>query len=524
MAKGRVAMGLLFYPRGGSAQVVRYLSAALVDAGWEVDVVAGSLGRPGDSTHAATFFAGLAVHAVDYTPAAQAHARGHDALAAPVPMHPSYEDRGDVADRFLAAVDPALAEHLTSAWQAVLPAGVVAAADVFHLHHLTPMHEAVAGLRPGAPMLAHLHGTELKMLAAIAERSRLAAALGTDLAGMAAAADAGALPPADGVDTDGRILLTTTAWGRWRHGAFWTARLRAIAARCDRLLVISPTDREAAVSLLGADPAVVECVPDGVDTELFHPRVLGAGQRLDLLRRWLVDDPLGWDASGVPGSVRYGVADLERLVDGATSAPHPLLLYVGRFTAVKRLPLLLRAYARARPRFATPAPLLIWGGHPGEVEGEHPVTVATRLGLDEVFFVGWRGHDELPLGLACAELLVLPSVNESFGQTALEAMVCGVPVVATRSGGPPSFINTDPAAPTGWLVEPDDEAQLAEALVEAVNRPEERRRRGRRALASAVSRFSWSALVPRFEAIYDDVRARRSSGDADDSTPPRRKA
>jgi glycosyltransferase involved in cell wall biosynthesis len=517
-------MGLLFYPRGGSAQVARYLSAALVGAGWEVDLVAGSLGAPGAATHAATFFAGLPVHPVDYTAAAEAHARGGDALAAPVPMHPSYEDRPGVPDRFLAAVDPALAEHLGAAWERVLPREVIDRADVFHLHHLTPIHEAVARLRPDAPVVAHLHGTELKMLEAIAHRAGLAAALGTDLAGMAAAADAGVPPPAEGLDEGQRRLLHATRWQQWRHGSFWAGRLRAVAARCDRLVVISPSDRNAAAELLGADPAVVEWIPNGVDTARFRPRALAPDQRLALLRRWLVDDPQGWDDSGVPGSIRYREADLERFVDGATGRLHPLLFYVGRFTAVKRIPLLLRAYARARLRFAVPAPLVVWGGHPGELEGEHPVAVATRLGLEDVAFVGWRGHGDLPLGLACADLLVLPSVNESFGQTALEAMVCGVPVVATRSGGPPSFINTDPARPTGWLVGPDDEDQLADALVEAVNRPDERRRRGRRSLATATARFSWPALVPRFEAIYGEVgvgvRPAGAAPSARCSTPP----
>jgi glycosyltransferase involved in cell wall biosynthesis len=208
----------------------------------------------------------------------------------------------------------------------------------------------------------------------------------------------------------------------------------------------------------------------------------------------------------MPGTIRYTEADLHRLVDPATGDLRPLLMYVGRFTAVKRIPLLLRAYARARPRFGTPASLVLWGGHPGELEGEHPRAVAARLGLDDVFFVGWRGHDELPLGLAAADLLLMPSVKESFGQTAIEAMACGVPVVATRSGGPPSFINTEPGRPTGWLVEPDDEEQLTDVLVEAVNRPDERRRRGERSLAVARARFSWASLVPRFAAVYDDLR------------------
>ena len=465
--RGRVGMGLWFYPRGGSSQVARYLSSALQEAGWDVSLVAGSLGGPGDATNAATFFPGVDLHAVDYTPAVESHGGGNDPFAHAVPMHASYEDRGDVPDRYLAAVDPALAEHLVDAWSRLLPLDFVARAEVFHLHHLTPLHEAIARLRPEAPVIAHLHGTELKFLEAVTSDDVGARAAG--------------------------------------HGAFWAERLRRIAAQCRRLVVASPSDRQAASSLLDVAADRIELIPNGVDTDRFRPRSLPVVKRLALLRQWLVDDPRGWDETGVPGTIRYCDADVERLVDG-TGQLRPMVLYVGRFTAVKRLPLLLRAYARARRHFLGPAALVVWGGHPGEVEGEHPHRVAATLGLDDVFFVGWRGHDELPLGLAISDLLVLPSVTESFGQSAIEAMACGVPVVATLSGGPPSFINTDPARPTGWLVDPDDEAQLAAALVEAVNQPDDRRRRGERSLSLARARFSWTSRVPHFEAIYDECR------------------
>src|SRR4051794_39952320 len=98
MRKGHVVMGLLFFPRGGSAQVARYLSAALEEAEWRVDLVTGSLGTAGRETNAATFFAGASTHALDYTPAVDAFARGESAIAAPVPMHPSYEDRDGAPD------------------------------------------------------------------------------------------------------------------------------------------------------------------------------------------------------------------------------------------------------------------------------------------------------------------------------------------------------------------------------------------------------------------------------------------
>ena len=107
-----------------------------------------------------------------------------------------------------------------------------------------------------------------------------------------------------------------------------------------------------------------------------------------------------------------------------------MLIFVGRFTEQKRVPLLLRAYGRARREHGLRAPLLVWGGFPVEFEGEHPVSVVRSEGIEGVFFTGWRGHEELPTGLGCADVFVSPSVNEAFGQVFIEAMACGLPVIA----------------------------------------------------------------------------------------------
>ena len=104
----------------------------------------------------------------------------------------------------------------------------------------------------------------------------------------------------------------------------------------------------------------------------------------------------------------------------------------------------------------------------------------------------------------------MPSVNDSFPQTPLEAMAVGLPVIATHSGGFPLIVNLDPARPTGWLVPPDDERALAETLVEVANRPQEIARRGDAALAHARAHLSWARRVGRFEEAYARARDRRA--------------
>ena len=66
-------------------------------------------------------------------------------------MHPSYEDRQGAPDPVLAAVDPALADHLASVWEAPFAATGADRAHMFHLHHLTSQHDVVARRWPRCP-------------------------------------------------------------------------------------------------------------------------------------------------------------------------------------------------------------------------------------------------------------------------------------------------------------------------------------------------------------------------------------
>jgi D-inositol-3-phosphate glycosyltransferase len=502
-------MGLLFFPRGGSAQVARYLSTALVQAHWSVELVTGSLGGPGEETHAPTFFAGTPVHYLDYSDAMRSFGAGRSAICAPVPMHPSFEDREGAPDVVLSAVPPDLAGHLASAWETPFRAAGAGRADVFHLHHLTPQHEAVRRCWPRGAVVAHLHGTELKFLKAVDERAALARSVGTTLAGMPAWARAN--PGGSSLlDDHQRELLRTTRWEQWEHGEAWRDRLRRQADAADHLVVVSPGDRAMTAEVLRVDAERVSDVPNGVDVVRFRPRPTSRQERRDHFRRWLVEDGQGWDESGVPGTVAYREPELDRLL--GPDGDGTVLIYVGRFTSAKRVPLLVRAFAHAQPRFRRPTSLVVWGGHPGEWEGDHPVTVAREIGSDGVFFTGWRGHEDLPQALAASDVLMMPSVNDSYPQAPLEAMAVGLPVIATNSGGLPLVVNLDPARPTGWLVPPDDERALSETLVDVVNRPQEIARRGRAALAHARTHLSWAGRVEGFEDAYaraSDRRARR---------------
>jgi glycosyltransferase involved in cell wall biosynthesis len=451
----RAVMGLLFFPRGGSAQVARYLARSLSGAGWDVTVACGSLGGPGEPSNARTFYSGVDVRALDYSTSI----RAPDPLAADPPFHPSYEDRPGAPDRVFARVGEADYERLVAVWERQLAEAGAADADVLHLHHLTPIHEAAERAFPDVPRIGHLHGTELLMLREIDEGP----------------------PPG------------------WDHAAEWAERMRRWAGGCERLLVLSPDAVRRVPDLLGVDPDRVVWAPNGFDPAGFDRRPVAGAARVEQWRRWLVEEPRGWDESGRPGSVAYTDEQLAPFGAGG-----PVLLYVGRFTEVKRVPLLIRAHARARERFAHPAPLVLLGGFPGEWEGEHPLEAVRETGNPDVFLAGWRGHEDLPDGLNAADLLVLPSVREQFGAVIVEAMACGLPPLAVDAYGPAEIVE---AGETGWLVPPDDEAALADALVEAVNDEHERSRRGARAYEVARGRYSWPALARGLANVYAEVAA-----------------
>jgi len=428
----------MFFPRGGSATVARALARELPAHGWSSRTVSGSVPGHGDAD---AFYGDLDVHAAWFEPTGD------------LPMHPSYEDRANAPDAVFAAIDDLAYERHVRAWSRQLYEAGAPDADVLHLHHLTPINEAAARVAPDVPVVGHLHGTELLMLEAIAEGP----------------------PPT------------------WTHAAAWAKRMRAWAQRCHTLVVLSPSQvpRVERVLGVGADRCVV--VPNGVDLARFD-RV-----GIDRAEHWvrhLADEPRGWGPGTAEGDISYTRAEAERV------AAYPVVLYVGRFTAVKRLPVLIRAWERAQARLPTPASLVIVGGHPGEWEGEHPADVVAATGVRNVFLAGWHAHETLPEFLAASDVHVLPSVREQFGAVIVEAMACGVPPIAVDRFGPAEIVE---AGRTGWLVEPDDEAALADALVEAVSDGAERRRRGDAAYATAHARYGWPAMAARLAAVLEDA-------------------
>jgi glycosyltransferase involved in cell wall biosynthesis len=446
----RVLTAILFYPRGGSAHAARALARGLGREGWGVTLVAGSRDDLDGHGDARSFYGD--VHAVDFSAAlASEHPLRFEAPPGSAPMHPSFEDRPGAADVVFAALDDDEYELQVRTWTRELEHAGAAQADVMHLHHLTPLNEAATRAAPGVPYVSQLHGTELLMLEEIESGP----------------------PPG------------------WTHAAAWAKRIREWACRSERVLV-SPAGEERAIELLGLDRERLVVLRSGVDLELFEPRKL---DRHAFWQEVLVEHPQGWLPNDPPGSAHYSESDVKRLTASTT------FLYVGRFTAVKRLDLLIEAFAFAQRRAERAAALVLVGGHPGEWEREHPGQIAQRLKVDNVFLAGWHEHERLPDFFAAADAVVLSSAREQFGQVLVEGMACERPAIATRSLGPSSIVDD---GETGWLVDQNPEA-LAAALAAAIDDPRERQRRGAAARRAARECYSWSAIARELSGLLAEL-------------------
>jgi glycosyltransferase involved in cell wall biosynthesis len=256
----------------------------------------------------------------------------------------------------------------------------------------------------------------------------------------------------------------------WTHAAAWRERLRRWAARCERIVVNDESGVARATRLLDVPRERFAVIPNGFEPT-FAPR---PSDREAVWQRVL------------GGEVPRGT----------------VFAYVGRFTAVKRLPFLIEAFADAHRRSKAPMSLVLIGGHPGEWEGEHPQATIERLGVADVHLAGWHAHEELPQLLNAADALVHAAEAEQFGQVLIEAMACELPVIAVDRAGPSTIVD-DPD--TGWLVEPDDRDALADAMAAAVADPQGRRLRGRRARGQVVGRYAWSEIGREMTALLRDA-------------------
>lgn len=195
------------------------------------------------------------------------------------------------------------------------------------------------------------------------------------------------------------------------------------------------------------------------------------------------------------------IAVIPNFVDTAAFRPRtrrppagpPTIVHVSNFRPVKRVGDLVSAFGRVARE--SPARLLLVGDGPDRPLAERR---AREVGCESrVTFLGEQ--PDVASILVDADLFLLTSETESFGLSALEAMACGIPVVATKAGGVPEVVRD---GKDGILREPGDVAGLAEACLALLRDPARRARMGASARRRAVRSFSRDAVVDRYLDLY----------------------
>jgi starch synthase len=222
--------------------------------------------------------------------------------------------------------------------------------------------------------------------------------------------------------------------------------------------------------------------------------------------------------NGIDTDLWRPVADPDRVRELGVDPDRPSVVFVGRITRQKGLPLFLRACAALSPEVQ----IVLCAGAPDTAEIEAEVeALAGSLAADRSGVVWIREmlprHDVVAL-LSAATVFACPSVYEPLGIVNLEAMACETAVVATATGGIPEVVEhgeTGLLVPieqaddgTGTPLDPDAYvAAFAEALTSLVGDPERAAAMGRAGRARARESFSWPAIADRTVEVYEAVVA-----------------
>ncbi|MGC5050203.1 D-inositol-3-phosphate glycosyltransferase [Micromonospora sp. DT48] len=258
-----------------------------------------------------------------------------------------------------------------------------------------------------------------------------------------------------------------------------------VVAEADRLVANTRVEARDLIDRYDAEPARVTVVEPGVDLDRFRPV---AGDR---------------DAATRAARIRLGLPP-----DGH------LVAFVGRIQPLKAPDVLIRAIAALRARdaeLARDVAVVICGGPSGSGLDRPTalIELAASLGVaDRVHFMPPRTGAELPLLYQAADLVAVPSYNESFGLVALEAQACGTPVVAAAVGGLVTAVRDQVS---GVLVRGHDPVDWAGTLARLLP---DRARRAELSVGAAqhARNFSWHRTAAGLLAVYGEAMADHRAG------------
>ncbi len=269
----------------------------------------------------------------------------------------------------------------------------------------------------------------------------------------------------------------------------WIAREMLIPTRPDIkvLTTLHGTD----ITIVGQDPSFFPITKFSIEksdgltavSQYLRTETLAAfgctGCRIEVIPNFI--DPAVYDRS------RYA----PQLAEQAKG--RKVLMHVSNFRPVKRVRDVVRIYAKVAT--SIPSVLVMVGDGPDRVEAEEEVRLQ---GVErDVYFLG-KLDSVAPL-LSSADLFLLPTQNESFGLSALEALATGVPVIGSRAGGLPEVVRD---GETGALCDVGDVDGMAAAAISLLGDPVRWRAASELAARDARERFGMDAVVGQYERFY----------------------
>ena len=234
----------------------------------------------------------------------------------------------------------------------------------------------------------------------------------------------------------------------------------------NKVLSVSDAHKRKLVNTIGCSSEKIKVISNGVDTEYFLVVKENDALRLSL-----------------------GIA-VEEVVIGT----------VGRLVPVKNQEMLIRSFAALKERCSN-VKLILVGDGPLK---DKLVQLAVDLGISSsIIFLGRRA--DIPNILNMMDIFVLPSICEGMSNTILEAMSCGLPVIATDVGGNPEIVKRDV---TGFLVPTNNKNALADAISFLVENPGRRKEMGFAGKKLVKTEFSLKTMVRNYEKMYKEMVAR----------------